>query len=648
MTTHWKHWRLEREADGVAWLWFDHTEGDMNVLSSSALDELSGVLDEIGQQAPQGLIIASAKSAGFIAGADVAEFRGMENEQAARALVQRGWSVFNKLAALPYPTLALIKGHCLGGGFELALACRYRIAVDLPTTRMALPEVMLGIIPGWGGMRRLPALIGPQAALEMMLRGKGINARRARQLGVADACVPERVAENAARIMVRSGRAPHRPGVLARLLNGPLKPVVAAQVRKQLASKVRRLHYPAPYAIVDMWARYDGDVLAVPADDPSSLESILRSPTAANLVRVFFLQERLKAEGKASTFQARHVHVVGAGVMGGDIAAVCALAGMRVTLQDRSMAQIAPALARADKLFVRKFRNDRLRQRAAWDRLVPDPEGFGIARADVIIEAVIEDLEVKRFLFADLEHKARPDALLATNTSSLRLEDIAIALTRPERLIGIHFFNPVPRMPLVEVVHTPHSEPQCLKDAAAFVRALDKLPLPVASAPGFLVNAVLAPYMLEALRCVAEGHSPEAVDKALEDFGMPMGPIELADTIGLDVVLAAGKRLTASAGTDLATERLQGLVAAGQLGRKSGSGFYVWAKGKPQKQAVEEIPHGLASRVVAPLMDAAAASVANGVVADAELADAGVIFGTGFAPFTGGPLHYREQLGASA
>ncbi|NMG00668.1 3-hydroxyacyl-CoA dehydrogenase NAD-binding domain-containing protein [Aromatoleum toluolicum] len=640
-----RHLVLARKGDeeGLAWLYLDRADASTNTLSRELLDELAAAFAQLEADPPTGLIIASAKPAGFVAGADIEEFTRIASAEGARDLVQRGWELFNWLARLKFPTLALIRGHCLGGGLELALACRYRIVVDEPATKLALPEVMLGIVPGWGGMKRLPELIGPAAALDMMLTGKSVDARRAHKLGLADECVPPRVMENAARMLVRSGQARRALPFGQKLLNGPLKAIVANKARRQVAAKARREHYPAPYAILDSWRKYGGNALAVPADDPASLEAIFRSPTAKNLVRVFFLQERLKGFGKDNDFAPRHVHVVGAGVMGGDIAALCAFVGMTVTLQDQSVERIAPAVARAAKFFERKFRGDRRQVRFALDRLIPDPQGHGAARADLVIEAIFENLEAKRALFADLERRAKPDTVLATNTSSLRIEDIATALADPRRLVGIHFFNPVALMPLVEVVRGEASDDAALRRAAAFVRRIDKLPLPVKSAPGFLVNAVLGPYMLEALRCVDEGLSPEMVDAALVAFGMPMGPVELVDTVGLDIAVAAGKALAGEAAEP--PRRLMELVAAGQLGRKSGQGYYRWADGKAQKGAVGAIPAGLAERIVAPLVAAARRCVDRGVVADADLADAGVIFGTGFTPFTGGPLTYSPESG---
>ncbi len=638
----WKHWTLRREAEGLAWLDLDKAGSSTNTLSQEVMAELAAVLDALQSEPPVALVIASAKPAGFIAGADIEEFTRLDSAAMARALVARGWNLFDRLAAVRYPTLALIRGHCMGGGLELALACRYRIVVDEPATKLALPEVMLGIVPGWGGMKRLPQLIGPQAALDMMLTGRAIEARKARRLGLADDCVPPRVMENAARLRATSGRAAHEPPLLARLLNGPLRAVVAGKARKQVEAKAPRTHYPAPYAILETWAKFGGNALAVPAGDPASLEAIFASPTTSNLLRVYYLQERLKGFGKDSDFAPARVHVVGAGVMGGDVAALCALRGMTVTVQDQGVERIAPAIARAAKLFERRLKGDRREIRFALDRLIPDPHGHGVARADVVIEAISENLEAKRALFAELERRSSPETVLATNTSSLRVEDIASALANPSRLVGIHFFNPVALMPLVEVVQGADSDAEALRRAAAFVRRIDKLPLPVKSAPGFLVNAVLGPYMLEALRCVEEGVAPATVDAALTAFGMPMGPVELVDTVGLDIAVAAGKAL---AGADASVPaRLSNLVAEGKLGKKTGEGYYRWVEGKPQKGEAGSIPRGLADRILAPLLAAAQRCVDDGVVADADLADAGVIFGSGFAPRTGGPLHYRDGL----
>ena len=636
-------WALERDADGIAWLVFDKLGASTNTLSAGALEALRGILVQLKASPPKGLVIRSGKDNGFVAGADIEEFERVKTVEDALAIVRRGWDVFNELAAAPYPTLALVRGFCLGGGLELALACRYRVVVDEPSTRLGLPEVMLGIVPAWGGMRRLPKLIGAPAALDLLLTGRTVDARRAKKLGLADESVPPRIMMNTARgVILASPPARRLPLALRLTLNRLVRPLIAAQARKQLERRARREHYPAPYAILDIWVKHDGDALAVPASDPASIARLIQTPTATNLIRVFRLQERLKSFGREDAFAAKHVHVVGAGTMGGDIAAWCALRGLTVTLQDQNAERLRPAMQRAAKLFAERLKDPRP-VRDALDRLVPDVAGDGVARADVVIEAIYENLEAKRSVFKALEAKARPDALLATNTSSIPLEQIATALVDPARLVGVHFFNPVARMMLVEIVVGTATRPDLVSRAAALVRQIDKLPLPVKSAPGFLVNRILAPYLNEAMRCVDEGLAPETIDRAAVAFGMPMGPIELADTVGLDICLEVGKMLDPDA---TPPKKLADLVAAGHLGRKTKRGFYDWSSGRAAKGQAAPAPAGLSERLIRPFVAEAKTALAEGVVSDADLVDAGAIFGTGFAPFRGGPLHYAASSGA--
>jgi 3-hydroxyacyl-CoA dehydrogenase/enoyl-CoA hydratase/3-hydroxybutyryl-CoA epimerase len=653
-----KHWRWEKDSQDLVWLTFDKQGETANTFSREALEELAAALEAIRATSPKGLIIRSAKESGFIAGADVEEFTRFKSADEAMAFVKLGWDVFGKLAALPFTTTALVNGFCMGGGVELALACRKRVALDDPqsgkSAKFSLPEVMLGILPGWHGVQWLPKLVGPSAALDMLLTGKAIDARRAKRMGLVDEAVPLRILENTARMVTLEGRPRRRPGFAQRLmLSGPGRRLVASQARKQVAKRVRKEHYPAPYALLDLWVNHDGDPFAVPAGAPGSIQALFDHPTTANLIRVFFLQERLKGLGKAKDGEmraARHVHVVGAGVMGGDIAAVCALRGLTVTLQDTTPERIAPAVKRAAELFKRRLRDPRL-ERDALDRLIPDVSGSGAARADVIIEAIFENLDAKKSLFATLEAAAKPDAILASNTSSLKLADIAQGLRNPARLVGIHFFNPVPQMPLVEVIAGAASDPALVENAAAFVKQIDKLPLPVKDSPGFLVNRVLGPYMHNAFRMLDEGVKPETLDAAMEEFGMPMGPIELADTVGLDICLHAGKALAKPparrAGEEGAAPSepeppriLASKVALGQLGRKTGQGIYRYENGKAVKGQPDRYEPHFVDALIEPYLQEAKEVLADAIVGDADLIDAGLIFGTGFAPFRGGPLHY--------
>ena len=650
MNVDYRHWRYASDNDNLVWLSFDKAGESTNTFSADAVAELVAILQEISAAKPRGLIFCSGKASGYIAGADIKDFAAAQSVEDGMAIIRRGWDMFHTVAALPFPTVAMVNGFCMGGGVELALACRYRVALDDPKTRFALPEVMLGILPAWGGIKYLPKLIGPTAALDMLLSGKSVDARKAKRIGLVDACVPLRVLENAARMIALEAPPLHQPPLTQRLMNSaPLKSLVASMAKKQVARRAARAHYPAPYVILDLWARYDGDPFAPPLNDPASPAALMQGETVRNLIRIYFLQERMKALGKASDFAAKQVHVIGAGVMGGDIAALCALRGMRVTLQDQNAERLAPAMQRAAKLFKRRLR-DKARVRDALDRLVPDVAGDGVRKADLIIEAIFENLEAKRELFAALEKTARPDAILASNTSSLRLADIGTALANPGRLVGIHFFNPVAQMMLVEVVAGESTDPTIAAQAAAFVRQIDKLPLPVRDAPGFPVNRVLGPYLNQAFTMVDEGLSAETVDAAATRFGMPMGPIELADTVGLDICIAAGKSLAAASAAAVrpvaVPKKLEQLVSAGNIGKKSGRGYYEWRAGKAVKGAPGEVSEEMIERLIAPYLKEAQAAVAEGIVADAELADAGLIFGTGFAPFRGGPLNYLKNQAA--
>src|SRR3954469_19249341 len=575
-----KHWRWEKAKDGLAWLTFDKQGESANTFSREALLELSRALDEIAAARPRGLVIRSAKDS-FIAGADIQEFANFKGPDDAVAFTRLGWDTFQKLHELPFPTTAMVNGFCMGGGMEMSLACRYRVALDDPKTRFAQPEVMVGVIPAWHAMEWLPQLVGPAAALDLLLTGKSVDAKRAKRMGLVDQAVPLRIFENTARMLTLEAPKRRPLPFLQRILLHA-KGIVAAQARKQVARRARREHYPVPYAIIDIWQKFGGNALVVPAEHPASIQKLISHPTGKNLVRIFFLQERMKALGKGVDFAPRHVHVVGAGVMGGDIAAICAMRGLTVTLQDTAPERIAPAIKRAAKLFKRRLRDAR-RERDAMDKLIPDVSGAGAARADVIIEAIFENLEAKRALFSKLESISKPEAVLASNTSSLKLADIATALKDPSRLVGIHFFNPVPLLQLVEIVSSSQTNPEAAKKAAAFVRQIDKLPLPVKDAPGFLVNRVLGPYMQKAFRMLDAGVRPETVDRAMEDFGMPMGPAELADTVGLDICLAAGRSLAKNVSEKDIPQVLASKVALGHLGKKTGQGIYRWENGKAVK-----------------------------------------------------------------
>ncbi len=637
-----KHWRIEHDADIVT-LTLDVAEQSANILSREVMSELDQLLATLEASPPRGLVIRSAKPSGFIAGADVREFTRIEDAGQAAELARTGQRLFTRLARLPGPTVAAIHGYCLGGGLELALACRYRVAREGPDTRLGLPEVRLGINPGFGGTVRLPPLIGPLPALDLMLSGRSVRAAAARRLGLVDEVVPERHLLAAARALIGRNPAPRRAPAVQRLLaSAPLRPLVTRIVLRGLRRKARADHYPAPYRIVDLWRRGAGD-----EEEARSLGELMASPASRSLVRVFLLGEELKRRGRARPHAIERVHVVGAGVMGADIAMVAASRGFQVSLQDMKPEVLARAMGRAQHFFKDRLKEPRAVQEA-MDRFMPDRRGDGLARADLVIEAIVEKLEPKQKLFADLEARVGPQTVLATNTSSIPLETIARVLKDPSRLVGLHFFNPVPKMQLVEIVRGAHSRAESLDRARAFTVALDKLPLDVKSSPGFLVNRILMPYLLEAVTLLEEGVRGPVVDRAARDFGMPMGPIELADTVGLDICLSVAEELAGPLGVPVPAP-LKELVASGRLGKKSGQGFYRWdGRGRPRVARAPSggIPPRLAERLVLRMLNEAAACLREGIVSGADAVDAGMVYGTGFAPFRGGPMHHARTLGA--
>ncbi len=647
MAEKYQHWKLDTDADGIVWCHFDKAESSTNVLSTEVLAEFQVILTALAGQQPKGLVILSGKPSGFIAGADVSEFTGIQTKEQALALIELGQTTFTKLEAMSCPSVSLINGFCLGGGLELALACRYRVVVDDPKTRLGLPEVLLGIHPGWGGSLRLVRLIGAPAALELMLSGRTVNARAALKLGMVDRMVPERHLVNAARGLISRQPKPHSPGKLKSLAGHALiRPHLAGYLRRTVSRRVKPEHYPAPYAVIDLWQRHWGDAQALLRAEAGSIADLVTTSTAKNLVRAFLLRERLKSFGHSSVFNPTQVHVIGAGVMGGDIAAWCALSGLRVTLQDRAPQYVAPALKRARQLFKRILREPRLVQ-AALDRLQPDERGSGVGRADVVIEAIIENIGAKQALYKQIEPRLKSGALLATNTSSITLGELSRSLDHPERLVGIHFFNPVARMQLIEIVHADNTSQAVRDDAARFCRAIDRLPLPVKSAPGFLVNRILMPYLMEAMLLLEEGVAATVVDQAARDFGMPIGPVELADSVGLDICLSVAEILSAALATSV-PDKLRQMVAAGHLGRKSDRGFYAYRQGKlvMNKKAPAPAPEPyIAERLILRMLNESVACLREGVVEDADLLDAGMIFATGFAPFRGGPMGYVAARG---
>lgn len=643
-----KDWRLTLDLEGIAWAEFDREGETANSLGRRPLEELMRIVERIEQGARTGevagLVISSGKEKGFIVGADIREFEQMRTEADVIAAITPVNAMLDRIEKMPVPVVAAIHGVCVGGGLELVLACHYRIATRDDTTKVGFPEVKLGIFPGFNGTARSIRQAGPLAGMEAMLTGRMISASSAKRMGLIDQLVDSRGALHwAARKAVQTKRksepAPRSKSMLAKW---PMRGFIAGKMRAETAKKAREAHYPAPFRLIDLFEQHGGSFEAMKAHETRAFAPLMVSDTSRNLRRVFRLSEQLKAQApKGLKWKPVRVHVIGAGTMGADIAGWCVASGMEVTLQDLSPDVIAKGIKAQGRLFSRKFKTKALKD-AANARLIADPEGNGLSRADVVIEAIVERLDIKQGLFKDIEQKVKKDAVLATNTSSLQIEDIAKSMADPARLIGIHFFNPVAQMPLVEVIRGEGTRDSEVEKGAAFVTAIGKFPLIAKSAPGFLVNRVLAPYMMNALSRVDKGEDLQKLDEAARTFGMPMGPVELADTVGLDVCAHVGKILGLEAQGQ--GGRLERLVKSGRLGKKTGEGFYIWKDGKAEKKVetynANELER-LGRELVEPLIAEAQKALDEGVVANAELVDAGVIFGTGFAPFRGGPLHYK-------
>ena len=642
-----KNFRLTRDEDGIAWLLFDRANASANTLSGEVIEELGQIVGALEAERPAGLVVRSAKTSGFIAGADVNEFRGATDPRQVETEMNKAHAVVDRLEALKIPSVAVIHGFCLGGGLEIALACNTRIAID--NARFGFPEVMLGLHPGLGGTARFTHLVSPLEAMTMMLTGKTIDARTAKSLGLVDAVTQERHVRGAVKDAIFGRLKPHMQSLLGHLMNfGPVRGILGSRMRSEARKAAPQEHYPAPYALVDLWEKHGGNRAAMLAAEKTSFANLMVTPTAQNLIRVFFLREQMKklADGKNAV---QHVHVIGAGAMGGDIAAWCANQGLRVTLADMKPEPIAGAIKRAADLFGKIVRK-KTDLRDALDRLIPDMNGEGVRNADLIIEAVPENLGLKQKVYAGLEPIMKEGAILATNTSSIPLQDLRTTLKNPQHLLGLHFFNPVSRLQLVEVVSHDGVDPQSLATAIRFVGAIDRLPLPVKSSPGFLVNRALTPYMLEAMVMLDEKIDKATIDAAAEKFGMPMGPIELADQVGLDICLAVGDMLRSKFGDALppAPDWLRDKVKNGELGRKTGKGFYEWKDGHAVKTPSAVKPtQEMIDRLILPMSNVCVACLREGIVDNGDLVDGAMIFGTGYAPFRGGPVNYAKARGAA-
>ncbi|MGE0314649.1 MAG: 3-hydroxyacyl-CoA dehydrogenase NAD-binding domain-containing protein [Lautropia sp.] len=666
------HWRFAVDDERVGWLVLDVRDGHgarANVLGEAVIDELGRRLAAIDPGKLIAMVIRSARSAGFAAGADVGEMHGADAvaHEAIVARLERGHAVLDALERFRPPTIAVIHGAALGAGLELALACDYRIAVD--GARVGFPEVRLGLHPGFGGSARLTALIDPLEAMRLMLDGRPAWTEKARELGIVDVVTEERHVREAVRAIV-AGRVDARSARPAGLKSATFhlksaRTVAAHRMRAQADEKAPGVHYPAPGALIELWERHGGDVDAMRRAEVDSFARLVRTPAAQNLIRVFLLRERLRSTAGAARAACgdaaiRSVHVIGAGAMGREIAAWCAVHGMRTSVTDVDTVAIGGAVAAATRLCVARHL-DAVAAREALDRLVPDPKAHGLASADLVIEAVPEQQALKAKALQAAEARMKPGAILASNTSSLPLDALSRKLDSPARLAGLHFFAPVARMPLVEVARHAGTDDAVVGRLLAFCGDIDKLGVEVSPAPGYLVNRVLTPYLLEAVTMLDEGVVRERIDRVAVGFGLPVGPLELADRVGLDVCVAVADGLAGSGGrASVPIPRwLRSAIDAGHLGRKTGTGLYRWgedgepvsgAPGVAEDVAVDaDAPAGgdadVADRLVLRMLDACADALHRGVVADADTLDAAMVFGAGFPPFRGGPIRHARAVG---
>jgi len=636
----WQHWKLETDSAGMAWLTIDVSGKSVNVLTRAVVAEMADVVAHLeNAEGITGLCLGSGKDLGFVYGADINEFEALAGEADVAALLDEVHDTFNRFAALPFPMVAGIDGYALGGGLELALCCDRLVLTASPKTQVGFPEVKLGLMPGYGGTGRAYGRIGAYMVLDMMLTGRMVSASEAQRIGLVDGLAEGRADLASAMKNMLAGMDGTKPP--RHQIAGEDTAAEVQRAREAFAGRVRPDHTPAPFAILDHIAHNAPDAVAISAAEKIIFPSLMVSDASDGLRRVFQLTDAVKRTARGDA-EIHHVHVIGAGVMGGDIAAVAAMEGLTVTLSDQDGAAIAKAVDRARSLYERRLKTPE-KINAAMDRLIADKAQTGLAQADLVIEAVAERLDVKKTVFAEIEPRTKPEAILATNTSAIPLEEIAAALTRPERLIGLHFFNPVPVLPLVEVIWSELSDQALVARGMMFAGRLRKMPIRCKSAPGFLVNRALLPYLLKGIEAMLDGTDADQIDEAMVNFGMPMGPVELADQIGLDVTHDASLPLgmTAKVATVLREK-----IAAGTIGRKSGAGFYTWDGNKairPRAIYDDKAQHALALDLLSPMIDECRKAVAEGVVDSADMADAGMIFGVGFPAFRGGPLHYQGR-----
>ena len=634
-----KHFNISTNHENICWAEIDVNGKSVNVLTQEVMSDLAKILDWLEKNTTiTGFSLTSGKPGGFIYGADIAEFELYKTKQDVRSHMEFVHGLFNRIENLHVPTAVGIDGIAVGGGLEIALAFDFITATSSKKTKLGFPEVNLGILPGYGGSGRAYGRIGTASVAEMMISGKPLIAEAANNIGLIDQVVD---GADDLKPAIKSWLKAQNQKKPERQQREPEADQSALEAcREKFLQRARIEHTPAPFAIIEHVRRHGHSSVAMSAGEMDIFPDLMVGSASKNLRRVYYLTDKVRKTARGDS-KIKKLHVVGAGTMGGDIAAVAAMSGLNVSLTDVNVSAIEGAIQRSGELFARRLKGAEKIEEAT-QRLKADPEGDEAANADLVIEAVAEKLSVKQTVFANLEKVIKPDAILATNTSAIPLEDIATALDDPSRLIGLHFFNPVPVLPLVEVIWSLHSNQDLVTRGMQFAGQIGKMPIRCKSSPGFLVNRALLPYMFGAIEAVVSGENPEKIDQAMVDFGMPMGPIELSDQVGLDVCLDVGTVLGIGPGAE---KLLKSKCDDKKLGRKTGSGFYDWIENRAARSRQPLAPKhsdDIARRMLAPMVDECIKAVQEGVVDSSDDADAGMIFGTGFPGFRGGPINWTS------
>jgi 3-hydroxyacyl-CoA dehydrogenase/enoyl-CoA hydratase/3-hydroxybutyryl-CoA epimerase len=671
---------MEYDAEGIAWVVFDDPESKVNVFGTEQMQQLDAVLDELYKRKPKAAVFISAKPGIFIAGADINELQRIHDASLGADLSRAGHRIFGKIERLGVPTVAAIDGACLGGGCELALACQYRVAADGPKTQIGLPETQLGIIPGWGGSQRLPRLIGLGAALDIICAGKSVNADKARRIGLVDAAVPSVVLRETATRLAMGEQRVKRKSVWVQNW-WPMRRLICRVARKRVLRRTEG-RYPAPLRAID--AVEEGLKSSLPEGldgEARIFGDVSVTPQCRNLIRLFFLREKyaklvfnsetVERTGpitpKVMTTPVEKVGVLGAGVMGAGIAQWCSARGLTVRLKDIKPEFVAAGIKRIADAYregVKRRKMSALDAEHGMARVHPTTDYTGFGDCDLVIEAVLEKIEVKRQAYTELAEALRKDCIIASNTSAIPIDDLAEASGRPKRFVGIHFFNPVHKMPLVEIVRGTKTAPEVVAAAVEFAKRLKKIPVVVKGSPGFLVNRLLMPYLNEAGVLLGEGETIESIDEAMLEFGMPMGPLRLIDEVGIDVAYDVAAELGEAFKDRMAVARiLRHVHEQGLKGRKGGVGFYVYKNKKEEKvnrklakairrdvesrnaKKEERSARDIQRRLLGVMIEEAKRCLSEGVVASEDDIDAGMIFGTGFPPFRGGLVVYARDVG---